>query len=112
MTTSVVQIDAYRTLGHASISGAFAKVGTPFGHAVRLICITNNTDGDMIFSVDGSTNNLFLPKQSFKLFDLNTNRDNDAKLFVLQVGVQFYVKQSTAPTAGDVYVECIYGLSE
>ena len=104
-----VSFDAYRTLGEASITTSFVAVGTPFAQPVRLICITNNTDGDMIFSVDGVTNHLFIPKGAFKLFDLNTNRVEQSQYWVLPINTQFYVKYSTAPTLGAVYIECLWG---
>jgi hypothetical protein len=111
---AIVRIDAYRTLGFASISAAFATVGTPLAHNWRIVCITNNTNGDMIFSVDGTTNNLFVPANSFKLFDISTNSPNvqveDNLEF--QIGTQFYVKQSTAATAGAVYIEGLYAQGE
>ena len=104
-----VSFDAYRTLGEASITTSFTAVGTPFTNPIRLICITNNTDGDMIFSVDAVNNNLFVPKGAFKLFDLNTNRRQSDQYWVLPVNTQFYVKYSTAPTTGAVYIECLWG---
>lgn len=105
------RIDTLRSLGFAAISGAYAPVGTPFTERVRLICITNNTEGDMIFS-DDSTNaagKLFIAAGSFKLFDVtsNINPEKDDK-FVLPIGTQFYVKQLEAPTSGAVYIEAVY----
>lgn len=104
-----VSIDPLRSLAFGSISGSYAAVGTAFAHPVRLICITNNTDGDMFFSTDGSTNMLFVAAGSFKLFDLNTNRTNRDQYWVLPAGTQIYVKQSTAPSKNAVYVECLWG---
>jgi hypothetical protein len=104
-----VTFDAIRTLAQASISSSYAAVGGPFVNPVRLICITNNTDGDMFFSVDGTTNHLFIPKGAFKLFDLNTNRTHVDQYWVLPANTQFYVKYSTAPMSGAVYIECLWG---
>ena len=107
---SIVRIDAYKTLGFASISGTYATVGTAVANNWRAFRIVNNTDGDMIFSVDAITDNLFVPAGSFVLYDVSTNTantsDNDAMVF--QIGTQFYVKQSTAPSKGAVYIEGIY----
>ena len=47
-------IDTLRSLGFAGISGAYATVGAPFDFQVRLICITNNTAGDMFFTDDNT----------------------------------------------------------
>jgi hypothetical protein len=105
--SQVATIDVLRTLAFGSISGTYAAVGTPTIFPVRLICFTNNTDGDMFFSDDGVNNQLFIAAGSFKLFDLNTNRLNQQQLWVFATGTQFYVKQSTAPTKGAVYIECL-----
>jgi hypothetical protein len=100
-----------RSLGFAGISGSYAAVGTPLDNPVRAFCITNNTQGDMIFSIDNTVaaGHMFIAAGSYKLYDVqaNINPQFDDK-YVLAVGTQFYVKQSTAPVAGDVYIECIY----
>ena len=107
-----VYFDNLRTLGHAAISGSYAPVGAALTVTPRIICITNNTDGDMIFSVDSSNavGNLFLAKGSFKLFDLTSNMNpHYDDTFEMAVGTYMYVKEVTAPTLGSVYVEYIYG---
>ena len=107
----ICAIDAYRTLAHGSITTSFVAVGTPFLHMLRVICLTNNTDGDVIFSTDGATSQLFVAAGGFKLFDLTTNRET-ATNFYLPYGTQFYVMYSTSPSKGAVYVEGIYGVGE
>lgn len=102
-----VNLDIIRTLASGSISGTFAAIGTPLTFPVRLICFTNNTNGDIFFSVDGVNNNLFVGASSFKLFDLNTNRQHVQQIWVFPTNTQFYVKQSTAPTSGAAYIECL-----
>ncbi len=111
MSAQRAVIDAFRTLGFAGISASYANVGTAFTHLMRLICVTNNTDGDMIFSTDGITDQLFVAAGSFKLFDISTNREANDQLY-LPAGTQFLVRQSTAPTKGAVYVEAVFGLGE
>jgi len=105
----VVYFETLRSLANGSISTNYAAVGTPFTHPIRIICITNNTDGDMIFSTDASTDMLFLAKGSFKLFDLTTNRANHEQFWCLPTKLQFYVKYSAAPMSGSVYIEALYG---
>lgn len=109
MPSQVVAFDNLRSLANGSISGTYAAVGTPFSSQVRLICLTNNTDGDMIFTINPLVDQLFIPRGSFKLFDLTSNRGLNNTIFVLQPGTQFYVKQSSAPTTGSVYLEAITG---
>ena len=104
-----IQIEALRSLAFGSISGSYTAVGAGFANATRLICITNNTEGDMFFSIDGTTDHLYVPAGSFKLFDLSANRRNvNQDDCVLPVGTVVYVKQDTAPVSGSVYVEVLY----
>lgn len=111
MSAKKVKFDSLRSLGFASISAAYAAVGSALTVNPRIICFTNKTQGDMIFSVDSSNaaGNLFVAAGSFKLFDLTANmvpgKDDN---FVIAEGTQFYVKQVTAPTSGDVYIEALY----
>jgi len=107
--SSKVQMEAVKTLAFGGISAAYAVVGAATTHEVRIVCITNNTEGDMYFSIDGTTDHLFVAAGSFKLFDLQANyyEKTDPK-YVFEVGTQFYVKQIEAPVSGSVYIECLY----
>ena len=100
--------ESLRTLAFGGISGSYAAVGAPTTHPVRAFCVTNNTQGDMIFSFDNTdaAGQMFVAKGSYKLYDVqaNQNAQFDDK-YVFPVGSQMYVKQVTAPTAGNVYVE-------
>lgn len=107
-----VYFDTLRTLAFGGISGTYAAVGAALTENPRIICITNNTNGDMIFSDDSanSVGKFFLPAGSFKLFDLTANIDpNYDDGFFMSIGTIMYVKQSTAATSGAVYIEYIYG---
>jgi hypothetical protein len=99
-----------RTLNAAGISAAYAAVGTPTTHPVRCFCITNNTQGHMIFSLDSSVaaGHMFVAAGSYKLYDVQANQNaqfDDG--YVFPTGTQFYVKQVSAPAGGDVYVEAM-----
>jgi len=112
MWSQIVELDVLRSLSNTGISGTYAAVGTQFLYPARLICITNNTDGDMLFSNDAVNDKLFIPKNSFKLFDLTTNKGGSDGIFCLRQGTIMYVKQSTAASTGSVYIEVIYGIGE
>jgi hypothetical protein len=105
--STVIKIDLLRSEVYTGISGSYVAVGVPFVFPVRLICFTNNTDGDMILSDDGVHDKLFIPAASFKLFDVTTNRNGNSPSLCFQTYTQFYVKQSTVPTKGAVYIECL-----
>lgn len=107
---AAVRADAIRTIANGSITTSYTTLGAALTKNWRLFKITNNTDGDMLFSFDGTTNNLFVPANSFSLYDLATNAANvkDSDWFVMQIGTQFYIKYNTAPTTGDVWIEGLY----
>jgi hypothetical protein len=112
MSAKKVHFDTLRSLAFGSISGTYAAVGSATTVEPRIICITNDTDAGMIFSDDSSnsTGKLYLPKGTFKLFDLTANMvpEKDDS-FVIGKAVTWYVKQATAPGVGSVYIEYIYG---
>jgi hypothetical protein len=101
--------ESIKTLAFGSISASYAAVGSPTTHTVKAFCISNNTQGDMYFTVDNTQDSMFLAAGSFRLYDVQANMNSqfDDK-FVFPIGTQFYVKQITAPVSGNVYVEVIY----
>jgi len=109
--TKRAYFDALRTLAAGGISAAYAAVGTPSAFPIRGFCITNDTQGDLIFSDDPNVaaGKWFIAQGSYKLWDVQANQNakkDDA--FEMTVGTQFYVKQVTAPTSGDVYIEILH----
>ena len=108
MSTSV-KFEIIKSLGYASVSGSYAALGTPLNTTGRILCFTNNTDGDIFISDDGVNDKLFVAASSFKLFDFQTNKEEIDRKFVVAKGTQFSVRQSTASSKGAVYLEVIYG---
>jgi len=111
MAAKKVKFDTLRSLAFGGISAVYAPIGAAFTVEPRLICITNNTDGDLIVSDDNTVvaGKLFLAKGSFKLFDLTSNiipGKDDA--FCMAIGTIMYAKQVTAPGVGSIYIELIY----
>lgn len=109
MFSSRAIVDELRTLAFGSISGTYATVGAPLAYQARIICFTNTTNEDMIFSMDGVTDQVLVPAGSFKLFDITMNhRPINQDDFVFAIGTQWYVKQLTSPSSGSVYIEVVY----
>jgi hypothetical protein len=102
--------DTMRTLGFAAIGAGYAAVGAPLSHAVRMLRIINATDGDMIFSDDSTdaAGKWFVPAGSFVLYDYSSNSQGQEGNLAYGEGVQIYVKQSTAASKKNVYIECTY----
>lgn len=119
--SQIVSFDVLRSLAFGSISGTYAALGSVFAFPMRMICISNNTKGDMFFSFtngstpssSGSADNLFVPAGGFKLLDLTSNAVSQPQsVWCINKGTQVWVRQSTAPTSGTVYLEAIYGQGE
>jgi hypothetical protein len=107
--TNKAQVDALRTLAFGGIGATFTPVGTPFSFQARIICFTNTTNEDVIFSMDGSTDQLIVPAGSFKLFDITMNhRPVNMDDFCFSIGTQWYVRYAAAPASGAVYIEVVY----
>jgi len=107
------QFDTLRILDHTGISASYAAIGTAFAVLPRIICVTNDTDGAIIVSDDplNSTGKLYLPKGSFKLFDITTNSNQNLDdTNTLPLHMQLYIKQYTTVSSGIVTVEIIYAV--
>lgn len=103
-----VAFDPVRELDFGDISGTYTAVGTPVGEHIRVIIFNNSTDQDLYISTDGSTNELRIAANGFKLLDLSANKVKDDGLF-LASGIQFYTKEvSTSVTEGSFWIEVIY----
>lgn len=111
MASNIVRFDPIRSLIFSSITGSYQKFGPVFSHAMRVLNIINPTDGDMMFSFDGTTDNIFVPASGFVLYDLTSDQDQNES-FRYQNGSQLYIKYVTAPAKETVYGICIYGLGE
>lgn len=105
----VLRVDAIRTLGFAAIGAAYVAVGTALAQPCRVFCLTNMSDQDVYFSIDGVTNQFIVPANSFKLIDLCSNKVRDDGFF-LSEGTVFYVRRvAAALTLGNVYIEVLHG---
>lgn len=82
-------------------------MGTGLTDHARLIRIVNTMNTEMYISLDGSTNHIRMAAGSFFIMDLSSNKVRDDGLF-LAVGSIFYVKQVSAPSSGNLWIEVMY----
>lgn len=100
-----VVFDSIRELAFGSITGTYAALGMPTSDSVRVITFQNQTNQQIYISFDGVNDHLRLAANSFKLFDLSSNKVRDDGLF-LASGIQLYVKYvSTLGASGNVWAE-------
>lgn len=108
---AVVRADSARTIAFGSITGSYTSLGSALTHNWRVFCVTNDTDAAIWISFNASTNNLYIPAYSFRLYDLSTNAANvqDTDGFEMQLQTQFSIKYAVgAPTQGIVVAEGLY----
>lgn len=102
-----VTIDAYRTLAFGAIGAAYAAVGAALASPARIIIMTNLTDVAIDFSVDGATDQFYIPSGGFKLLDLTANAVGDMAYFLAE-GTVFYARQAAgAAASGLITIEVI-----
>ena len=109
--SNIVRFSPMRSLAFGSIGAAYAELGTPFDHEMRVLHFINNTDGDIFISFDGINDNAFAPANSFILYDLTSDQDT-GEHFRYQRRTQIQIKYSTAPTEGDFYLVSVYARGE
>jgi hypothetical protein len=111
---AVLRVDAIRTKASGAITGSYTTLGGPTTHLWRMFRFTNTTDGDLLISFDGTTDNLIVPAGSFVLYDVCTNAapSNLNDNLLVGIGTQIYVKYNTAPTTGSVWLEGLYAKGE
>lgn len=111
---AAVTFDVIRTVAFGSITASYTNFGAALTHNWRIFKITNNTDGDMLISLNGTDNNIFVPAMSFTLYDLSTNSPPRQVSDNLQmaIGTQFKIKYSTMPSKGAVWLEAIFANGE
>lgn len=92
-TGNSIKDEAIREIAAGSITNAFATLGGVFTRDVFRIWFTNNTNGDVYLSTDGTTNNMKIPAGGVRVAD---NKTND---MYRKSGTQFSIKYSSVPGA-------------
>jgi len=111
MGSNIVRFDAVRSIPEASITAIYTPLGVPFAHAMRVLHFINDTNGDMMISFDGVTDNAPVLADSFSLYDLTSDQDSN-EMFRYQSGTQLYIRYLSIPTTGSFYVVAVYGKGE
>ena len=102
------QVDPIRTIAFGGITNVYANVGAAITDPVRVFVLSNLTDVDVMFSLDGVNDHFIVPRNAFKLFDITANKVRDDGFFLAD-GTVFYVRDPTATvTTGNVHVEVIH----
>lgn len=99
--------DTLRTKAFGDITASYTVLGVPLTDEAVIYTLINDSDANLYFSTDGSTDQLYLPDESATVKDIRANSAGDG-LF-LAAGTQLYVKHDgSAPTYGRAVLELIY----
>lgn len=97
--------DTIRSVAGGSVTGSFAIVGTATTNGIVAFSLKNQTDGDVIVSLDGTNAMLYIPANSYAVWDIRTNAPFNTD-YMFPVGTSFFVKQGTvSPSTGTFYIE-------
>ena len=95
-----------------AISGVYVTVGTKVGNAPVAVTLINNTDADLVLSVNGAEDHQDFPAGISIVLDLSSNTVNEKGLY-FEKGTQFYIKSLSAlPTSGYFSLSYIYGSAD
>jgi len=116
MASNIVRFAEIINVPIASITASYTKMGSPFDHAMRVIHITNNSNGTYMLSFDGITDNIVIASDGFVLYDLTSDQDSN-EMFRYEKGSQLWIKSLIAPTVdaeltNAVYAALVYGKGE
>jgi hypothetical protein len=99
--------DTLRSATTAAIGTNYATIGSASSYPIVIVNFKNFTNGDVVVSTDASIDMLYIPSNSFSLYDIRTNASFNTD-FVFPIGTQFYVKDgSTIGTTGTFYIETV-----
>lgn len=99
------QFEAIREVAFGGIGAAYAAIGTATEDMVRSITISNQTNAQVYISFDGVTNHLRIAANSFKLYDITSNKTRDDGYYLPAGTIISQKRVAGAPTTGDFWVE-------
>jgi len=86
-----IKNDPIREIAFGSITANYAVLGSVFLRDGFRLWFTNDTNGDIYLSTDGTTNHMKIPAGVGRAADDKTND------FYRKAGTQFYIKWVSAP---------------
>lgn len=105
---SWARFEAVRSIAAGSLTGAYQAVGSATSNPVRLVFVSNATQGDIMVSIDGTNDAYPVLAGTSVLLDIQANIKEKDDNYVLPAGTTFYVKQLEAPVDKSVYISCMY----
>lgn len=104
---NAASFDTLRSASSAAIGANYTAIGSALPSPAVCLTFKNATNGDVYISTNGVDNMLFLPANSFNVFDIRTNSPSYNDL-MFREGTIFYAKDGpSASTTGSLYIEAV-----
>lgn len=104
---NAAKFDTLRSATTAQIGATYAAVGAALTTPAVLLTFKNQTNGDVVISTDGVNDMLYIPSNSFNVFDVRTNAPTQSD-YMFKEGTIFYAKDGTTlGTTGKFYIEAV-----
>lgn len=99
--------DTIRSATAAAITGSYGTIGAVLSTPAVVVCFKNATNGEVLVSIDGTNDHIYMAANSFTIYDVRTNAP-EGDNYSFREGTQFYVKDgTTASTTGTFYLEVL-----
>lgn len=105
----IIEWEDLREIPFGDISDTiFTLVGNPSQNPTRVLKVINETDTGIYLSFDGITPKDYYPAKSGEIFDIGSNKSDQAEALDRSKYTRFYVMSNGTPTEGSVFVVLRY----
>lgn len=110
LSAQKIAYEPLRSIGFAGLGNAFVPIGTAMANPVRILAMRNNTDANLILSLDGITAVDAISANSGFIYDYGSNKSEKGGVAELSAGSLWYAKlePGQVATVGTVYLTVIY----
>jgi len=107
--------EGLRSVAAGSVTASYTALGSALSNPAVLLVFTSTLDSDVLISLDGSTDQVYIPTppsgESVTIsFELGANKEGTSKL-QLPKGTQVSLKRGAggASSSGSIYLMVMYG---
>lgn len=109
VSSARIRYETLRSVDSIDISADYEGVGSPFENPVRILKVTNLTNGNVLISFNGIDDHDIVPANGAYVYDYGTNRSSTGSLLEQSAFDRLYVKaEDDLPDTGILYVTVIY----
>lgn len=109
VSSARIRYEELRSVSALDVSADYEGVGLPFENPVRILKVTNLTNGNILVSFNGIDDHDVAPANGAYVYDYGTNRSSSGSLLEQSAFDRMYIKaEAGLPDTGTFYVTVIY----